>query len=340
MIRAVLAFVAYLHAPAYALAAQFQDARAPAGPQAAHIYDLWLLMLVVCGLVFAAVFLAFLIALWRAPRATLDTPPDTDAISRPERRSLFAVAAGLAVSGVGLFGLIVASVLTDRALARLPLEDGLVIEVTAKQWWWDVRYDDHDPSRVFQTANELHVPVGRPVVLKLRSEDVIHSFWVPNLHGKKDVIPGHTSTFRFRADAPGVYRGQCAEFCGYQHAKMAFSVTARPQEEYEEWARQQREPAASPSTDVEQRGQKVFLSSTCVMCHTIQGTPAQAKSGPDLTHLAGRTTIGAGTLPNNRGALMGWILDPHGAKPGVNMPATEMKPDELYALVAYLESLR
>jgi cytochrome c oxidase subunit 2 len=326
--------------PAYAGAAQLQDALTPAGPQAAHIFGLWQLMLLVCALVFLAILAAFSIALSRAPRADENTSPDVTAIRSPERKAVTIVSAALAVSAIALLGLIVASVLTDRALVGLPLKNGLVISVTSHQWWWEVTYEDREPSRVFSTANEIHVPVGRPVVVKLQSDDVIHSFWVPNLHGKKDLIPGHTSTLQFQADTPGLYRGQCSEFCGYQHAKMAFLVFAQAPEEYERWAHAQRESARQPVTDVEQRGQRVFDSSPCMMCHTIQGTAAQGKTAPDLTHLASRSTIGAGTLPNTRGNIAGWILDPHAIKPGVKMPATALAPADLHALLAYLESLQ
>jgi cytochrome c oxidase subunit 2 len=328
-----------LLAPVAAIAAPFQDALRPAGPQAAHIYDLWVIMLVVCSVVFAAIFVAFVVALVRAPRASERTAPDVAAIRSEERRPFLVVSVGLALSAVGLIGLIVASVLTDRALAALPLKDGMVIEVTAHQWWWELVYEDHAPSRVFRTANELHVPVGRPVLLKLKSDDVIHSFWVPNLHGKKDLIPGRTSTMSFRADQPGVYRGQCAEFCGHQHAKMAFLVIAHEPSEYERWAEAQRQPAKEPASELQKRGQEVFLSSPCIMCHTIEGTLAQAKVAPDLTHLASRSTIAAGTLPNTRGHLGGWILDPQSVKPGVAMPPVALAAQDLHALLDYLASL-
>ncbi|HYC48898.1 MAG TPA: cytochrome c oxidase subunit II [Burkholderiales bacterium] len=316
-----------------------QDSLRPAGVQAAQIYDLWLLMLVVCTIVFAAVFGAFVMALWRAPRATERTAPDVAAISSQEPKSLLAVSIGLIVSAVGLIALIIASVLTDRALAALPLKDGLVIEVTARQWWWDIVYDDHEPSRIFRTANELHIPVGRPVVIKLKSSDVIHSFWVPNLHGKKDLIPGHTSLIQLRADQPGVYRGQCAEFCGHQHAKMAFLVIAHEPQDFERWAQSQRQPAKEPEGELQKRGREVFLSSPCIMCHRIDGTVAQGRQAPDLTHLASRRTIAAGTLPNTRGNLGGWILDPQSTKPGVMMPPVALAAADLQALLAYLESL-
>jgi cytochrome c oxidase subunit 2 len=178
------------------------------------------------------------------------------------------------------------------------------------------------------------------VVLKLQSPDVIHSFWVPNLAPKKDVIPGHTLTLALRADKPGVYRGQCAEFCGYQHAKMAFLVIAEEPAQYEQWANAQRASAKEPADAVQKRGQQVFMESPCVMCHTIQGTAANAKNGPDLTHLASRTTIASGTLPNTRGHLAGWISNPQQVKPGTNMPAVTLPADDLQALLTYLESLQ
>jgi cytochrome c oxidase subunit 2 len=323
-----------------AWSAPFQNALLPAGPQADHVYTLWLIMLATCTVVFIAVFAAFLFAIWRAPKASETTPPDIAKIREPEPRATRAVAIAAALSIVGLLGLLVASVMTDRALAGLPLKDGVVINVSAQQWWWQATYESAEPSLTFDTANELHIPVGRPVLLKLQSPDVIHSFWVPNLAPKRDLIPGHTLTLQLRADEPGIYRGQCAEFCGYQHAKMAFLVVAEAPEDYERWAQAQRESARAPTDDVQRRGQQLFLSSPCVMCHAIQGTSANAKSAPDLTHLATRRTIAAGTLPNTRGHLAGWIADPQQIKPGVNMPATTLPPEDLLALVTYLESLK
>jgi cytochrome c oxidase subunit 2 len=163
---------------------------------------------------------------------------------------------------------------------------------------------------------------------------------VPNLHGKKDLIPGRTAIMRLRADKAGLYRGQCAEFCGIEHTLMALLVSAEPQAQYEAWAARQRQPAAPPSGDQQARGLQVFLGTTCVMCHTVTGTLAQGKLGPDLTHLASRQTIAAGTLPNNRGHLAGWIADPQSLKPGVNMPPNALAPDDLQALLAYLETLK
>jgi cytochrome c oxidase subunit II len=316
-----------------------QHALSPAGPQAAQIHDLWQFTLWLCVLVGGVVFAAFAWALWRAQRGTEDTPP-IDVAHATEQRGVRVVAAAILVVVVGLFALVTASVMTDRALASLPRANPLTIELTGHQWWWEARYEDRDPSRTFSTANELHVPVGRPVLVKLLSGDVIHSFWVPRLHGKADLIPGRTNTIQFRADEAGVYRGQCAEFCGYQHAFMAFLVVADAPDEYERWAERQRGSAIAPSSDAEKRGQQVFLQGTCVMCHAVQGTDANARFGPDLTHVGGRQTIAAGTLPNQPQHLAHWIVDPQAVKPGVNMPPNRLAAADLDALVAYLTSLK
>jgi cytochrome c oxidase subunit 2 len=314
-------------------------ALAPAGPQAAHIAWLWWFTMIVCGVVFVAVLVALAIALRRAPRAPAGTPADISSLHGTEPRLRRSVIGAIALSILGLAALLVASVATDRALARLPLGGALGIEVVANQWWWDVRYQDADPERAFATANELHIPVGRPVLLTLKSNDVIHSFWVPNLHGKKDLIPGRTSTLQLQADAPGTYRGQCAEFCGAQHAFMAFFVVAEAPEAFERWAEAQRRPAAEPRDAQQARGREIFLSGSCMLCHAIQGTGANARKGPDLTHVASRATLAAGRLPNDAQNLQAWIADPQRFKPGVNMPAHKLPGEQLQALTAYLRSL-
>jgi cytochrome c oxidase subunit 2 len=184
------------------------------------------------------------------------------------------------------------------------------------------------------------VPVGRRVAVELRSTDVIHSFWPPNLTGKRDLIPGNENSLWFEADSAGVYRAECAEYCGHQHAKMALLVVAESPDSFSRWLVQQRDTAHTPADSLTLRGQEVFLSSSCVMCHAIGGTPAGSRVGPDLTHLAGRATIAAGTLPNTRGNLAGWILDPQQIKPGAKMPPNQLSPQDLRALLAYLETLR
>ncbi|MGM9490799.1 cytochrome c oxidase subunit II [Ideonella sp. YS5] len=311
-----------------------------AGPQAGEILDLWRLTLAVCLLVFLAVLAALAFALRRSGRATRETPAELGGLAVPEAGPRRAVAWALSISAVLLGALLVQSVATDRALAALPLQGALHVEVTGHQWWWAVHYDDPDPSRTFDTANELHLPVGRPVVLTLRSADVIHSLWIPSLAGKKDLIPGRTATLVLRADRPGAYRATCAEFCGWQHAWMALPVIVESQAGFDEWASTQRQPAKTPTDTLALQGRRIVLGGDCVMCHRIAGTEAGARSGPDLTHLAGRATLAAGALPNDPAHLAAWITDPSAHKPGVAMPAHAFKPDELHAVVAYLQSLQ
>lgn len=327
-------------APCAAGAGPLQDALHPFGPQAEHIGGLWNLTLGLCAVVFVVVCAAYLYALWRAPKVPRHTDPDLSSLTRPERRVNRVIGWGVAVSIVGLLVLLAADVFTSRALARLPLKDAVNIELVGHQWWWEARYQYGDPSKRFTTANELHIPVGRPVVITLRSNDVIHSLWVPNLHGKRDLIPGRTAIIRMQADKPGTYRGQCAEFCGLEHAMMALLVVAEPNDRYEAWTAHQNSPATPPTDELALRGQQVFMSKTCVMCHTISGTDAQGKLGPELTHLASRRTIASGMFPNNRGHLAGWIADPQSLKPGANMPANALEPDDMQALLAYLETLK
>jgi cytochrome c oxidase subunit 2 len=313
---------------------------APLGPQAAHVLQLWNLFVVICTAVFAAIFAVLVYVIWRRPRAGADAPPDLSSVNRPEPHLRRSVTAAVLGSVLLLCVLIVASFFTDRALARLSLADAVNIEVTAHQWWWSARYLDGSPDQTLETANEIHIPVGRPVIIQLKSADVIHSLWVPNLSGKKDLVPGRTAVLHLRADQPGTYRGQCAEFCGFQHALMGLLVVADPPAQFDAWKQAQLAPAAEPSDPVLQRGQHLFRSLSCAMCHAVQGTAAQGRQGPDLTHVASRRTLAAGTLANEPGALREWIRDPQRHKPGVNMPATPMSDADLDALVAYLGSLK
>ncbi len=251
-----------------------------------------------------------------------------------------AVTAATAVTTLILFVLLVASVMTGRAISTRPDSDVIDVEVIGHQWWWEFVYKDAAASQQVSSANELHVPVGKTVVLKLTSRDVIHSFWAPNLQGKKDLIPGHYIIFPLRADRAGTFRGQCAEFCGVQHAHMAFTVIAEPEDQFLSWLDAQRQPAAAPADPLAARGQQVFLSKPCVTCHTIRGTPAGSRVGPELTHIATRPTIAAGTLEMNRGNLAGWVVDAQSIKPGSHMPPNSLTSEELDALLAYLESLK
>lgn len=306
-----------------------------AGPQAGQIERLWWMMFWVCTVVFVVVVALLCIAMARGH----DGADKEDAAPEKKRRLARTVGAGVAVTAVILIVFLVASIQTGDAIHGIESPGARTISITGQQWWWEARYEDPAPSDIVTTANEIHIPVGEPVHLKLRSKDVIHSFWVPNLHGKKDLIPGEESSLWLQADRAGVFEGQCAEFCGMQHAHMRFLVIAQAPEEFQAWLEQQRLPAREPATPSAERGREVFLSSTCIMCHTIRGTPAGGKVAPDLTHLAGRRTLAAAAVPNTRGYLAGWILDPQRIKPGNHMPPNGIASEDLQALLDYLTSL-
>jgi cytochrome c oxidase subunit 2 len=311
----------------------------PGGPQAARIASYWWLNFWIAAAVLAAVlvFLVDTVVRRRAPATTEIVPSDP----RAERRVVVGVSVAVGLTSVTLVVLLVTSAATGRAVRSLGGEEPAVtIEVTAQQWWWDVEYWDPVPSQRIRTANEIHIPVGRAVLIKTKSVDVNHSFWVPGLHGKQDHIPGHNSALTIKADHPGTFAGRCAEFCGMQHAHMQLLVIADPPEVFDSWREAQRRPAIEPVTASAQHGRDVFMTGPCVLCHTILGTPAGGRLGPDLTHLASRTTIAAGALPNPTGHLAGWIVDPQGVKPGTRMPASSLGADDLQGLLTYLGALR
>jgi cytochrome c oxidase subunit 2 len=314
----------------------------PAGPNAGNVSRLWWLMFYVCAAVFLLVIGFLIVALVRTRRGTNKSPlaPDTEPDEGRERRMRGVVTGAVVATIIILFVFLVASFTTSRSLYALADPNNLRIKVNGQQWWWQVEYENDVPSQTFRTANEIHIPVGRTVTLRLTSSNVIHSFWVPNLGGKRDLIPGHETTMWLRADTAGTYRGQCAEYCGLQHAHMAFVVVAEPVEQFNAWMEAQRRPAIQPASAEQQRGQEVFLSSPCVMCHTIRGTNASASVAPDLTHLASRQTIAAGMLPNTRGHLGGWVSNSQELKPGNHMPPNPLAPEDLQALLSYLESLK
>lgn len=312
-----------------------QSAIDPAGPQAKIVSDLWWFFLAVCSVIFVLVAGALFIALFRKRNAALQDPlPETQ-----DRGAVRAVTAGTIATGVVLIVFLVASVSVGRAIQPEPGSTPVLVDVIGSQWWWAFRVHGETPSEMFETANELHIPVGRWIRLQLESRDVIHSFWVPNLHGKIDLIPGTSNVLWLQAEKPGVYRGQCAEFCGIQHAHMGLIVVAQPEDEWNRWVENQRLPAREPRTEAQLRGQRVFVTNPCVTCHTIRGTEAHGRVAPDLTHLASRGTIGAAILPNARGQLGGWILDPQHVKPGTRMPPIHLESDDLHDLLSYLESL-
>jgi cytochrome c oxidase subunit II len=317
-----------------------QNSINPAGPQSQNISRVWWLMFIVCSVVFVLVMIAVFLTLRRRTDGP-DEPPVLEPPADQERRRRNVVISAVSITVIVLFVFLIASFSAGRSMtADLANKSGLNIEVTGFQWWWEVRYQDVDASNIFTTANEIHIPVGVPVTLSLRANDVIHSFWVPNLAGKKDLIPGKLNTIWLQADKPGVYRGQCAEYCGLQHAHMAFWVVAEPQEQFNAWRQNQTQAAVQPSTDSQKRGQQIFLSSTCVMCHAISGTPAGSNIGPNLTHVGSRQMIAAATLSNTREHLAQWIKDSQQFKPGNRMPQHNFSEADLQALLDYLQSLK
>jgi cytochrome c oxidase subunit II len=300
----------------------------PASTAASAIYSLWSLMLWTCTVIFIIVLAVLARSLSKRQR---ETPPAT--ITR-------SVAAATALTVVILFGFLIASVWTSHAMAAVRPGRAITVEVTGHQWWWEIAYEEGVPSQRVLTANEIHIPVGRPVVFKVTSRDVIHSFWVPNLHGKRDLIPGYTTAIWTQVTRPGTFRGQCAEFCGLQHAHMALEVIAEPEDAFNRWLDARRAPANKPAGKLEQEGQAIFMSTRCASCHTIRGSDANGQVAPDLTHFGSRGSIGAGTLPNKPVNLEAWMRDPQAFKPGNQMPPNPLSADDLHALAAYLGSLR
>jgi cytochrome c oxidase subunit 2 len=308
-----------------------QSVLSPAGGQAASIHQLWSLMLWTTTVVFIVVIAFLVVGILRKGEGSQS--------SAAQRSLSIAVSVGVAATALILIVFLAASIWTGRKLEAFQ-SNAVTVNVVGHQWWWEFEYEEDVPSRRVHTANELHIPVNRPIVLKVTSRDVIHSIWVPNLQGKRDLIPGYTTAISLEADHPGIFRGQCAEFCGMQHAHMAFDIVAEPQADFDRWLNAMRQPAPPPTTSEATHGRDVFRYARCAGCHAVQGTDAAGLLGPDLTHLATRSTLGAGTLPNTPDELARWIRDPQVIKPGNQMPANPLPDDDLKALVAYLETLR
>ena len=332
-----------------------QSALAPAGKEAAEIAALFywmagaglLIWAVVIGLAFYLMFIA---------------PTEHN-----ERRSkLLIIGGGVVVPTLLLTLLLVLGLpMLPRLVAEAP-EDALVIEVEGLQWWWRVKYPDAQALDEFsvpaegrpirnasettlsrgeetavETANEIYLPVGQPVQFYLTSGDVIHSFWIPSLGGKVDMVPGRRTRLRLTPTRTGTYRGACAEYCGGSHALMNFDVVVVEPEEFEAWLAEQRQPAVVPSDEWASRGEALFQPHGCGACHTIRGTPAAGRVGPDLTHVGSRTSLAAAALPNDREYFARWIYDPGAVKPEALMPHfRHLPPDEIEALAAYLEALK
>ncbi|MER9399297.1 cytochrome c oxidase subunit II [Mesorhizobium sp. M0615] len=317
--------------------AGWQSALDPKGPAASELAWLIWFFTALCAVVWVLVMIALVVPLMMRSRAQAE-PLAIKAGA--DDRKLRAVMTAVGLTAIVLIGLTLLSFFANRTLAAIGSDAALTIRVTGHQWWWEVRYEDATPSRILTTANEIHIPAGEPVKLLLTSTDVIHSFWIPSLSGKLDLIPGHMNVLDLKADKPGVYRGQCAEFCGAQHANMGTFIIAEPRAKFDAWWNDQLQPAATPTGGEAKAGQDLFLKRPCVMCHRIGGTPAGGTVAPDLTHIASRQTLAAGTLTMSRGNLAAWIADPQGIKPGSHMPVVELSGDELNAMVAYLEALK
>ena len=314
---------------------QLQSVLSPAGSPAASIAGLSWVMFAGAALIFTVVMglLAWAVLRRSSARAV-----------RPRR---WIVGGGLVFPGLVLASLFAYSSGRTPGWLAQPPPGALVVSLTAHLWWWEVRYRDPASGRDIALANELHLPVGRPVWLGLNSQDVIHSFWVPALAGKVDMVPGRVNHLLVQAGQAGVYRGQCAEYCGEQHARMALHVVARPPDEFDAWlAAQARPPVApragdAPGAALLARGRDAFVAQRCNACHTVRGVAEAGRLGPDLTHVGSRLYLGAGTLPNHAGSMARWIADTQAVKPGARMPSSgDMDSATLQALAAWLEQLQ
>jgi cytochrome c oxidase subunit II len=313
---------------------EVQSVLEPIGPDAARLADLTWLLIVGGGFIFLLTMAIATVAVWGS---------DTQRGALGSRRVI--LAGGVAFPVVVLTALLVQTLRVTHALDARPPGGGepLRIEVVGRQFWWEVRYPDLAPDGGVATANEIRIPVGREVELRVSAGDVYHSLWIPSLQGKIDMVPGRVNTLRLRAAEPGAVRGQCTEFCGAQHALMAFWVVAEAPEDHERWLARQRAPVEEePADGFLAMGKRVFGAAGCGTCHAVRGTGWDGRIGPDLTRVGGRLSLAAGALDNHRGTLGGWIAGVQDLKPGANMPSynTVLDGPELRAVSAWLESLK
>ncbi len=312
--------------------AEVRSPFSPASPQATAIANLFWLIVAIAGIIFVGVGGAIIYA--------------TFAFRQRAGRTAAQFTGNLPIevvwTAVPALILVVIFYLTVRTMMNLQVPTGdpaagdpVEIIVAGHQWWWQFDY----PNEKITTANEFHVPVGEPVILQLRSDNVLHSFWIPEMNGKLDLIPGHDRTLWFTPAQTGVFLGQCAEFCGIQHTWMQIRLVVQSPADYATWIRDQQRPAGLP-TGLAAEGQRVFMQQTCPSCHAIAGTSANGNAGPNLTHMASRATIGAGVLPNTPQNMERWLRNPQEVKPGNLMPNSKLTEDQVRALTAYMESLR
>ena len=299
---------------------------APAGPKARFVTNAWWILTGVAAFVCIVVIALAVAALVfrRRPKKV-----DSEGGQRP------VVVFGLLIPALVLMATFALSITGIAVNAQPPSREVVTVHVIGHQWWWGVKY----PGAGVTTANEIHVPTGEPVRLELTTDDVIHSFWVPQITPKMDLIPNRPNTTWFSVDKSGVYRGACAEYCGLEHAHMAFAVIAQPRAQFERWLHGQARAARAPTTVQQRLGMSVFETGTCATCHTIRGTRAHGHVGPDLTHVGSRRRLAAGTIPNNFGNMAGWVSNSQTIKPGNKMPPQPLSPDDLRAVVTYLQSL-
>ena len=302
----------------------------PRGIAARHLATLGWVLIVISIIVLILVLIALLVPVARNRQEESQGESRYDA-----HEHTFVLVVGAAIPALILLGVFLYS-MKDIGLWEFGDHSTADIEVIGHQFWWEVRY----PDLGIRTANEIHIPSGTRVKIALMSSDVIHSFWVPQLHGKLDLIPGRVNRFWIEADSAGQYRGECAEFCGPQHAHMDFTVVAMPRADFSRWAAAQQQSARPPVNSVALAGRRAFQSAGCASCHTVNGDGAVGRVGPDLTHFASRLTIGAGMLPNTRGYLAGWVVGAQHIKPGIAMPNVPLSGEELQTVLAYLEGLR
>jgi cytochrome c oxidase subunit 2 len=314
-----------------------QNSLAPKSHQARDIASLfwWMMGGAWLGL---ALVVALLLWSWKR-RNRRGLGNDTEGSKPGEQQGWYVVLGlGIAMPVIVIAALFVVSDLFVIKTTQAPAATAtrLTVEVIGHQWWWEIRY----PGTKAVTANELHIPARTPVRVQVRTADVIHSFWVPQLNRKVDAIPGRTNVIELDADTPGVYRGACAEFCGLQHAHMALYVFAQPAPAFRQWLARESRPRAKPAGGLAAQGEQVFLNGACSSCHAIRGTDASGETGPDLTHVASRTTLAAVTIPNGDADLRDWITDSQHVKPGNQMPDIRLPGSQLDAVVAYLEGLK
>lgn len=309
----------------------------PGGPAAGNIAQIGWIVYILLGALAAIMWLLLLWASIRRPGSLKTHEPWNEGGGQD-----WVLIGGFAIPFVVLCGLFVFSVDRTRDFPLHGATDPAPeINVIGHQWWWEVQYLRGEPSTRFVTANEIHIPVGRPIEIKLETQDVIHSFWVPALHGKMEMIPGQPNFIRIQADHPGNFEGQCSEYCGEEHARMRLLVVAQSDRDYEAWRNQQLQPASEPQGEEAIHGRDVFDYTACALCHTVRGTAARGRVAPDLTHLASRQFIAANSYRNNKANLAAWATHAQSLKPGAAMPdLTEYNGEDLRALTAYLLQLK